>query len=113
MNTEGWNQKNWDCFLSDLTPQEACRLCGVDHFPSWLASAANVLLLAEYLESKYPADMPVRMALQLEIQKNNPDPKSEQADWWLAMQHVEHDLEVFAYLQCTGKLVPFSDSFGV
>lgn len=97
----------WDDFLQTLDPQTACRLCGIDHFPHWLAAAANFKLLSEYLGQRFP-DLPVREALAAVIRERRPDPKSEKARWWLKMQHVVADLEKFAYLYTTDQITPRS-----
>jgi hypothetical protein len=107
---EGAGRLAWNSFLDTLDPQTACRLCGVDHFPHWLASSANWQLLIEYLSKHYPDEMPVRQALCLAIQERKPDPKSEQAAWWKAMEHVVPDLERFAYLYCHGLIKPQSEA---
>lgn len=107
---EGAGRLAWHSFLDTLDPQIACRLCGVDHFPHWLASSANWQLLIEYLAKSYPDGMPVRQALCLAIKERRPDPKSENAAWWKAMEHVVPDLERFAYLYCHGLIKPQSEA---
>ncbi len=105
---EGSGRLAWHSFLDTLDPQTTCRLCGIDHFPHWLASSANWELLIEYLNAKYPAEMPMRQALVLAIKKRRPDPKSDESNWWKAMEHVVPDLERFAYLYCHGLIKPQS-----
>lgn len=107
---QGAGRLAWHSFLDTLDPQSACRLCGVDHFPHWLASSANWKLLIEYLSAKYPEDMPVRQALCLAIKERRPDPRSEEAGWWKAMEHMVPELERFAYLYCHGLIKPQSEA---
>lgn len=103
------NKSAWNEYLSSLDPQTACRLCGIDHFPCWLASAANFKLLTDYLGTRYP-DMGVREALVSALRERAPDPHSENAGWWKAMQNVVADLERFAYLSATGQVKPRSQA---
>lgn len=103
------NEEAWAGFLNTLDPQTACRLCGIDHFPHWLASAPNWQYLAEYLHNTYPEDMPIKEALARAIQKRRPDPKSEESEWWLSMKHAVHDLEVFVSLYSSGQIKPRSE----
>lgn len=107
---EGEGRVAWDSFLGTLNPQSACRLCGLDHFPHWLASSANWKLLIEYLSAKYPEDTPMRQALCLAIKERRPDPRSEETAWWIAMEHVVPELERFAYLYCHGLIKPRSEA---
>lgn len=101
-------KKKWHQFLGKLDPQAACRLCGVDHFPHWLASAPNWRYLIEYLTRTSPADMPVREALVQAIKRRRPDPKSEESGWWKAIEHLIPELETFAYLYAHGLIRPQS-----
>jgi len=107
---KGAGRLAWHSFLETLDPQSTCRLCGIDHFPHWLASSANWQLLIEYLAKNYPEDMPVRQALCLAIKERRPDPHSEDAAWWKAMEHVLPDLERFAFLYCYGLIKPQSEA---
>jgi hypothetical protein len=107
---EGAGRLAWHSFLETLDVQSACRLCGIDHFPHWLASSANWQLLIEYLSKNYPKDMPVRQVLCLAIKERRPDPHSEEAAWWKAMEHVIPDLERFAFLYCYGLIRPQSEA---
>jgi hypothetical protein len=107
---KGKGRLAWDSFLDTLDPQTACRLCGVEHFPHWLASSANWTLLIEYLSAKYPDDMPVREALCSAIKERRPDPRSEESSWWKAMEHLVPELERFAYLYCHGLIKPQSEA---
>lgn len=107
---KGAGRLAWDSFLDTLDPQSACRLCGVDHFPHWLASSANWQLLIQYLSAKYPEDMPIRQALCLAIKERRPDPKSEEAAWWKGMEHLVPELERFAYLYCHDLIKPRSEA---
>lgn len=104
------HESEWAGFLQTLDPQTACRLCGIDHFPHWLASAPNWQYLIEYLENKYPAEMPIREALAMAIKERRPDPKSEESEWWLAMKHVVPELEQFALLGAAGEIAPRSEA---
>lgn len=102
----------WNRFLAGLDPREACRLCGIDHFPHWLAAAPNWHYLAQYLGERFNHEILVRDALISAIKERRPDPKSEGADWWLAMEHVAPELERFAQLYVQGLIVPMRQALG-
>ena len=79
----------------ELDPQLVCKLLGIDHFPHWLASAANMLLLALALKERgYTCT--VREAIQQELFKCPTPAESEKSQWWLAMkadvERLERDL---------------------
>ncbi len=100
----------WREFLRTLDPQRACRLCGIDHIPHWLAGAANWRYLLEFLRARYPGDSPVADALVAALKLRRPDPKSEESDWWQAMAPVVPELERFAFLYSRGLIKPFSEA---
>lgn len=76
-------QASWEDYVRGLTPQEACELLGVQHFPHWLASAANMLLLVQHLSTRHGPNMTIREALIAEL-KQGPYPPSgsENTAWW-------------------------------
>jgi hypothetical protein len=98
----------WEEFLDQLDPQSACELLGILHFPHWLASAANFLLLAQYLGEKYGPGVSVRQALAAELKSGPRAPShSEETDWWQAIVPHLPELEkmVYSFLIMRGALV--------
>ncbi|MFZ5587631.1 MAG: hypothetical protein ACOZHQ_17055 [Thermodesulfobacteriota bacterium] len=76
-------QASWEDYVRRLTPQEACELLGVEHFPHWLASAANLLLLAQHLAARHGPDVRIRDALIAELKEGpHPPSGSENTTWW-------------------------------
>ena len=97
----------WEAFVKELDPQKACELLGIQHFPHYLASAANLALLVQHLQAKHGPDVKVRDALIAELQ-NGPYPPSgsEDTDYWRAIKpHVPVLEEVVKhFLRSTGNL---------
>ncbi len=98
---------SWEDFVDHLNPRAACELLGLEHFPHWLASAANMLILAEYLGQKYGPEVTVRQALVAELKAGpRPPSGSEETDWWQAIKpHLkELEMEVLAFMKRRGAL---------
>lgn len=101
-------RRTWHEFLRSLDPQSACRLCGIDHFPHWLAAAPNWEYLVKHLAERYPRTITVKEALVKAIKERRADPRSEERAWWKAMEHLVPALETFAYLYTHGLVKPLS-----
>jgi hypothetical protein len=97
----------WEDFVEHLDPQSACELVGLEHFPHWLASAANMLLLAQYLAARHGPGLTIRQALTAELKAGpHPPSGSENTAWWKAIEpHVqEWEAMVRAFMQSRGAL---------
>lgn len=96
----------WEEFIEHLDPQSACELLGIEHFPHWLASAANMLLLAQHLAARHPGRT-VRQALAAELKAGpHPPSRSQETDWWRAIEPHLEDWEamVMAFMAGRGAL---------
>lgn len=97
----------WEEFVEQLDPRTACELLGIEHFPHYLASAANLLILAEHLAAKYGTSMTVRQALVAELKAGpHPPSGSENTQWWKLIEpHVkEWEAQVMAFMKSRGAL---------
>ncbi len=102
----------WEEFVDQLDPRTACELLGIEHFPHWLASAANLLILAEHLAAKYGPGVTVRQALIAELKAGpHPPSGSENTDWWKQIEpHVkEWEAVVMAFMKARGQLTEDPD----
>ena len=104
----------WEAFVAELDPRQACELLGIQHFPHYLAAAANFLLLAQHLRAKHDPKVSVRQALIAELKKGPYPPSgSEETDYWKAIKpHIPVLEEVVKhYLRSTGNLnLPWLDA---
>ncbi len=97
----------WEAYVRELDPQQACELLGIEHFPHYLAAAANLLLLAQHLQAKYGPGVKVKEALIAELKKGPyPPSHSEDTTWWAAIRpHLPVVEEVVKhFLRSTGHL---------
>jgi hypothetical protein len=97
----------WEAYVRELDPQQACELLGIEHFPHYLAAAANLALLAQHLQAKYGAGVKIKDALISELKKGPYPPSgSKNTTWWKAMEpHLPVVEEVVKhYLRSTGNL---------
>jgi hypothetical protein len=100
-------QASWEDYVRGLTPQEACELLGVEHFPHWLASAANLLLLAQHLAARHGPDVTIRAALIAELKEGpHPPSGSEHTAWWREIKPHLPALEkiLLVFMAKTGNL---------
>lgn len=97
----------WEAWVAQADPQQACEAIGLQHFPHPLASAANMLLLAQHLAGLYGPDVPVREAMVRELMKGpHPPSNSESTAYW---QEIKPHLPVLenvllAFMGKTGNL---------
>ncbi len=96
-----------EAYVRELDPQQACELLGIQHFPHYLAAAANLALLAQHLRGKYGSSVKIKDALIAELKKGPYPPSgSEETDYWQAIKpHLPVVEEVVKhYLRSTGNL---------
>lgn len=97
----------WAAWVAQADPQQACEAIGLQHFPHSLASAANMLLLAQHLAGIYGPDVPVREALIQELMRGpHPPSGSKDTAWWKAIEPHLSMLEnvLLAFMGKTGNL---------
>lgn len=105
----------WEEFIEHLDPQSACELVGLEHFPHWLASAANMLLLAQHLAARHGPGLTIRQALVAELRAGpHPPSGSEDSAWWKAIApHLpEWEALVMALMRGRGALGGQDDDLG-
>ena len=97
----------WEAFVRELDPQRACELLGIQHFPHYLAAAANLALLAQHLQARYGPGVKIKDALIMELKKGPYPPSgSEDTAYWKAIEPHLPVLEevVKHFMRSTGNL---------
>lgn len=97
----------WEAYVRELDPRQACELLGIEHFPHYLAAAANLALLAQHLQAKYGPGVKIKDALISELKKGPYPPSgSENTTWWKAIEpHLPVVEEVVKhFMRSTGNL---------